>query len=426
MDKFGLEKELFEADKYFNQVNDNFLDKNINKQNEENATNNPIKKQSSNVPDILLDYQKKLKLFGFPEIGAITLNSEPSEQEKTLKFFDYIIRKKASESQDFKTYQLQCDSLTKKCEVLEAQVSRYEKEIKVLNDELKKNTGNKKEYESKISKQKDSYEKQIISLKNSSTFLTNKLNKLTLDKRTLEEKYTKVAEAYAKLTTNKSKVLNSIELTDYAKQNDLCKMLSKVRGAEKLTEMLKNGYNESFRELLFEISYLKNFILDVHNDIKQLIEEPSEINEELLNMPFLDSANQIKFVFNKNLLQLREKLGLNYDEHHQCEEQSDILLHNNIQEIQDDEDKIIFNTSKKEDMSISSIKENITDSKLTNTDNIKDKISYLDKKLKDLNIVTDIPSSSNFNNEDDLGYDPTESELMKKKWSQIISKTDNF
>ena len=392
MDKFGLEKELFEADKYFNQVNDNFLDKNINKQNEENATNNPIKKQSSNVPDILLDYQKKLKLFGFPEIGAITLNSEPSEQEKTLKFFDYIIRKKASESQDFKTYQLQCDSLTKKCEVLEAQVSRYEKEIKVLNDELKKNTGNKKEYESKISKQKDSYEKQIISLKNSSTFLTNKLNKLTLDKRTLEEKYTKVAEAYAKLTANKSKVLNSIELTDYAKQNDLCKMLSKVRGAEKLTEMLKNGYNESFRELLFEISYLKNFILDVHNDIKQLIEEPSEINEELLNMPFLDSANQIKFVFNKNLLQLREKLGLNYDEHLQCEEQSDILLHNNIQEIQDDEDKI----------------------------------SYLDKKLKDLNIVTDIPSSSNFNNEDDLGYDPTESELMKKKWSQIISKTDNF
>ena len=120
--------------------------------------------------------------------------------------------------------------------MLEAQVSQYEKEIKVLNDELKKNTGNKKEYESKISKQKDSYEKQIISLKNSSTFLTNKLNKLTLDKRTLEEKYTKVAEAYAKLTTNKSKVLNSIELTDYAKQNDLCKMLSKVRGAEKLTE----------------------------------------------------------------------------------------------------------------------------------------------------------------------------------------------
>lgn len=421
MDKFGLEKELFEADKYFNQVNDNFLDKNINNPKEETTKSNPIKKQSSNVPDILLDYQKKLKLFGFPEIGAITLSSEPSEQEKTLKFFDYIIRKKASESQDFKTYQLQCDSLTKKCEVLEAQVSRYEKEIKVLNDELKKNTGNKKEYESKISKQKDSYEKQIISLKNSSTFLTNKLNKLTLDKRTLEEKYTKVAEAYAKLTTNKSKVLNSIELTDYVKQNDLCKMLSKVKGAEKLTEMLKNGYNESFRELLFEISYLKNFILDVHNDIKQLIEDPSEINEELLNMPFLDSANQIKLVFNKNLLQLREKLGLNYDEQLQYKE-SEILLHNNIQEIQDDdEDKILFN--KKEDMSISSIKET---HEISNTDNIKDKISYLDKKLKDLNIVTDIPSSSNYNNDDDLGYDPTESELMKKKWSQIISKTDNL
>ena len=421
MDKFGLEKELFEADKYFNQVNDNFLDKNINNPKEETTKSNPIKKQSSNVPDILLDYQKKLKLFGFPEIGAITLSSEPSEQEKTLKFFDYIIRKKASESQDFKTYQLQCDSLTKKCEVLEAQVSRYEKEIKVLNDELKKNTGNKKEYESKISKQKDSYEKQIISLKNSSTFLTNKLNKLTLDKRTLEEKYTKVAEAYAKLTTNKSKVLNSIELTDYVKQNDLCKMLSKVKGAEKLTEMLKNGYNESFRELLFEISYLKNFILDVHNDIKQLIEDPSEINEELLNMPFLDSANQIRLVFNKNLLQLREKLGLNYDEQLQYKE-SEILLHNNIQEIQDDdEDKILFN--KKEDMSISSIKET---HEISNTDNIKDKISYLDKKLKDLNIVTDIPSSSNYNNDDDLGYDPTESELMKKKWSQIISKTDNL
>ena len=433
MDKLGIDKEIFEAEKYLNKVNDSFLDKNINKSQTQNNFTPP--KNKNNIPDILGDYQKKLKLFGFPEFGEISLSQNPAEQEKTLKFFDYIIRKKANESQDFKKYQLQSDTLTKKCEALENQVAKYEKEIKSLNEELKKTSLNKKDYELKLSKQKDSYEKQIISLKNSSTFLSNKLNKLTIDKRAIEEKYTKVAEAYSKLTNNKNKIINSIELIEYAKQNDICKMLSKVKGAEKLVEMLKNGYNESFRELLFEISCLKNFILDIHTDIKQLIEYPTEINEELLNMPFLDTANQIKLTFTKNIMLLRAKLGIDEDdkiELPKMNHKNNLINYN--QKINDEDDKILFNTSKKE-VSISSIPDNKNDLKIgSNTysnSSIKEKLEYFEKKfLSGDNLENDNTNETHLKNDtnnilDDLGFDKNETEMLKNKWTKLIL-SDNF
>ena len=42
-----------------------------------------------------------MRNFGFPELGSITLSSDPKEQEKTFKFFDYIILKKANNLDDY-------------------------------------------------------------------------------------------------------------------------------------------------------------------------------------------------------------------------------------------------------------------------------------------------------------------------------------
>jgi uncharacterized coiled-coil DUF342 family protein len=141
------------------------------------------------------------------------------------------------------------------------------------------------------------------------------MNKILLEKKSLEEKVIQMSETINKLNTIKTKMQNNSEVIEYVKNNNLSDMLSKINGAEKLIETLKGGYNYSLRELLFEISALKNFIFDIHKEITLLIDNPSEINDDLLNMPFLDSVFNIKEVFNKNMNLLKIKIGLdNQDE----------------------------------------------------------------------------------------------------------------
>ena len=55
---------------------------------------------NNNYNNLLESYIARLKNFGFPEIGAISLSDNPKEQEKTFKFFDYIILKKANNLDD--------------------------------------------------------------------------------------------------------------------------------------------------------------------------------------------------------------------------------------------------------------------------------------------------------------------------------------
>ena len=308
-----------EAENFFNNLNEK--GKNTIKKNEKsqvslkNNKENEIITNNGNSDDILLSYLNRLKSFGFPELGKITLSPNSSEQEKTFQFFEYLIMKKANDSADYQKFRYQNDTLIKKCEALENQITKYEKEIRTLNDELRNNTKNKKDFDFKISKQKEVYEKQSISLKNQNIYLNNKMNKILLEKKNLEEKIIQMSENINKLNTVKTKMQNNSEMIDYVSNNNLSNMLSKVNGAEKLVETLKGGYNDSLRELLFEISALKNFIYDIHKEITLLIDCPVEINEDLLNLPFLDTVSSIKDIFNKNMNLLKAKIGLdNQDE----------------------------------------------------------------------------------------------------------------
>ena len=308
-----------EAENFFNNLNDK--GKNTMKKNEKSQvilkTNNEneIIPNNGNSDDILLSYLNRLKSFGFPELGKITLSPITSEQEKTFQFFEHLIMKKANDSADYQKFRYQNDTLIKKCEALENQITKYEKEIRTLNDELRNNTKNKKDFDFKLSKQKEVYEKQSISLKNQNIYLNNKMNKILLEKKNLEEKIIQMSENINKLNTVKTKMQNNSEMIDYVASNNLSIMLSKVNGAEKLVETLKGGYNDSLRELLFEISALKNFIYDIHKEITLLIDCPVEINEDLLNLPFLDTVSSIKDIFNKNMNLLKAKIGLdNQDE----------------------------------------------------------------------------------------------------------------
>ena len=280
-----------------------------------NANYNIQKSNNNNPNNLLESYIVRLKNFGFPEIGAISLSDNPKEQEKTFKFFDYIILKKANNLDDYQKYKKSKDFLQNKCEELEIQISKYKKEINNLKNEQKIYNKEKNDYEFKTNKIKDYYEKLVNKTKKENIYLNNKINKVLLDKRAIEEKYQSINEMLNKHDINKTKIINSIEISDYIQKNNISKMINKVRGAEKLASTLKGGYNDSLRELLFEISALKNFIYDYHSEIVSLLDEYEELDKEMLNMSFLDTVNNIKEIFNINMGRIKNKIGYlnNYD-----------------------------------------------------------------------------------------------------------------
>lgn len=144
--------------------------------------------------------------------------------------------------------------------------------------------------------------------------LKHRLNNIQVEKKACEEKYAKMAENYQKIFTKLN--LNNpnlkffkpanIEIASVIKKNNIISILSKVNGTEKLIQTLKSGYNESLRELLFELSALKNFILEINNEI---IDYASKINlkgmisleSNFVNMPFLDSIAKIKYALKTNI-----------------------------------------------------------------------------------------------------------------------------
>ena len=266
-------------------------------------------KSNNNSNNLLKNYITRLKSFGFPDFGQITLSNDPKEQEKTFKFFDYIILKKANNLDDYQKYKRSNDSLIKRCEELEILVAKYKKEVNNLRNELKSYSKEKNDYEFKSNKLKENYDKQINQAKKENIYLNNKINKISLEKRALEEKYQALNEMLNKHDLNKIKVINTVEMTEYIQKNNLLNMVSKVSGAEKLAQTLKGGYNDSLRELLFEISALKNFIYDYHVEIASLVDNNEDFDKEMLNMSFLDTVSNIKEIFNINMNKLKTKLG---------------------------------------------------------------------------------------------------------------------
>ena len=307
----------------------NINDLNINEEDElKNFSESLNQKKSKNEPyseiieninfksnnnysnkNLLNNYITRLKSFGFPDIGEITLSDNPKEQEKTFKFFDYIILKKANNLDDYQKYKRSNDSLLKRCEELEILITKYKKEVNNLRNELKSYSKEKNNYEFKSNKLKENYDKQINQTKKENIYLNNKINKISLEKRALEEKYQSLTEMLNKQDLNKIKIINTVEMTEYIQKNNLLNTISKISGAEKLAQTLKGGYNDSLRELLFEISALKNFIYDYHVEIASLVDNSEDLDKELLNMSFLDTVSNIKEIFNINFSKLKNKLG---------------------------------------------------------------------------------------------------------------------
>ena len=288
----------------------NSLNQNKNKSEPFSEIINDINlKSNNNNNNLLKNYITRLKSFGFPDFGQITLSNDPKEQEKTFKFFDYIILKKANNLDDYQKYKRSNDSLIKRCEELEILVAKYKKEVNNLRNELKSYSKEKNDYEFKSNKLKENYDKQISQTKKENIYLNNKINKISLEKRALEEKYQALNEMLNKHDLNKIKVINTVEMTEYIQKNNLLNMVSKVSGAEKLAQTLKGGYNDSLRELLFEISALKNFIYDYHVEIASLVDNNEDFDKEMLNMSFLDTVSNIKEIFNINMNKLKTKLG---------------------------------------------------------------------------------------------------------------------
>ena len=329
----SLEKEEQNQNNSNNDINDendiNINDLNINEDEElKNFSESLNQKKSKNEPyseiieninlksnnknankNLLNNYITRLKSFGFPDIGEITLSDDPKEQEKTFKFFDYIILKKANNLDDYQKYKRSNDSLIKRCEELEILITKYKKEVNNLRNELKSYSKEKNNFEFKSNKLKENYDKQINQTKKENIYLNNKINKISLEKRALEEKYQSLTEMLNKQDLNKIKIINTVEMTEYIQKNNLLNTISKISGAEKLAQTLKGGYNDSLRELLFEISALKNFIYDYHVEIASLVENCEDLDKELLNMSFLDTVSNIKEIFNINFSKLKNKLG---------------------------------------------------------------------------------------------------------------------
>jgi hypothetical protein len=262
-------------------------------------TNN--KQEEKKKVNLIENYLIKLKNWGYPEMGKIYLSPDLQEQEKTFNFFEYIVKKESMNMNNQEKYQ-------KKYEELEFNLKNLKQE---LNNEMKSNSIIQKDLEYKIKKQKDYYDKQFININKDNVHLKSVINKLTIEKNNLQQKLQNLNETVNKFESMKTIIINAFEAIDYVQTNDMSKMLSRVKGAEKLIEALKGGYNDSLKELMKEITTLKNFIIDVNNEFCSILDNPCNIDENIYNISFFDSINLIKNAFKNNMNQLRKKIGYN-------------------------------------------------------------------------------------------------------------------
>ena len=237
----------------------------------ENDIKNYYKKQNRKI-DKIENYLIQLKKFGYPEMGKIYLSPVYREQEKTHNFFEFLIKKE-----------------------IKTQNINFEFQIKTLknqlNTELKKNLLLKKEIENKTQQQNEYIEEN----KN----LKSIINKITSEKNNL-------SETLKKFESMKTIIINAFETMDYVQTNDMSKMLSRVKGAEKLIETLKYGYNESLKELTKEMNILKNFVIKLNNELCSILDKSCNIDENIYNFSFDDSFNLIKEAFKRNFKLLKQ------------------------------------------------------------------------------------------------------------------------
>ena len=296
------------ASKVINDSSINNYDINFNSENKKrNHKKNKLiyKKLFTKSNNILDNYIKRLKNFGYPEIGEIYLSSDTREQEKTFNFFDYIITKEANNLENNHAKEKEYKEFRNRYQNLESQIINLNRE---LNNNYKNFKNMQKDYENKFKEQKNYFEHKISILNQDNEYLTYINNKIYFKKKNLELKLYSMNKTINKFEDMKTNIITAVEEIDFAQSNDMAKMLSRVKGAEKLIEDLKAGYNESLRELSFEISSLKNLIFEIHNEICVFLDKPINIEENVYDMPFSDSIEYYKKIFNNNFNILKEKI----------------------------------------------------------------------------------------------------------------------
>ncbi len=283
--------------------------------NENTINNNDIKfvfeksnKDNFNSNKILDNYIIRLKNFGFPELGKIYLSSDISEQEKTFNFFDYIIAKEANNIEKNNIKEKEFEDYKKKCKDLEYKIISLNQEY---NNNIKNSINLKKDLEHKLKKQKEFYEQNLSTLNKDNEYLTYVNNKIYFKKKNLELKLYSMNKTINKFENMKSNIINAVEAIDYVQNTDMAKMLSRVKGAEKLIEALKGGYNESLRQLSLELSSYKNLIFEIHNEICVLLDNPYNIENKVYDMTYLDAIEYYKRIFKNNINLIKERFETN-------------------------------------------------------------------------------------------------------------------
>ena len=257
--------------------------------------------------NILENYIIRLKNFGFPEIGEIYLSPDAHEQEKTFNFFDYIIAKETNNLEKNNIKAKEYEDYKGKYKELQYTIINLKGE---LNNNIQLSKKMKEDLEFKIKKQKDMYEQKLSLLNKNNEYLTYVNNKIYFKKKNLELKLYSMNQTINKFEDMKSNIINAVEAIDNAQSNDMAKMLTRVKGAEKLIETLKGGYNESLRELSLKVSSLKNLIYEIHNEISILLENPRTIEKNDNDMSFYDTIEYYKKIFKHNIRSLKDKMQM--------------------------------------------------------------------------------------------------------------------
>ena len=308
---FKKEKNImnFSSDKivFGNTINHNDIKYVFEKSNNSFMNNFHSIKPNSESNKLLDNYLMRLKNFGFPELGEIYLSSEISEQEKTFSFFDYLISKETNniEMNDIKEKKIE-ENIKKNKDLT--------KIISQLSDELNLKENKLIILDKKLEEQKDYYEQQENSLIKENEYLIEINNKISIKKKNLESKLHTISKTLNKYQNMKSNIINAVEIIDQVQNNDMTKMLTRVKNTEKLIESLKGEYNESLRELTSQINSFKDFILGIYNEICILIGKSYNLDDKIYNLPFLDFVNYLKKAFKKNLEIMKEKIYISDNE----------------------------------------------------------------------------------------------------------------
>lgn len=399
-------------------------DKNIlQTYNTPNFTQNQASRVISEVNlNLFKTYKKQLHLFNFPELGLIQF---PSNQdiEQFFKFLDDVIHLKSGNLNDRKGLQASIQNLKYQNDSLQSIVEKLEKDLQIKDSKNKGIVKTLHDAESKSQSVLAKYEKDKEIINSNFRKLEQKYNQLLIEKHQFTDKFNKLSEAFNKLQYSLSKgtkpIQNSFEITENLKRNPILKRLEQTNGAEILVECFKEGYHETLREIIYEVSSLKSFINDINEELLFNIESTSThisnpencklsgrdwaIKQDLLQVPFVDVYLTIKKIMYSNISRL-VSIKLNLDESKRVIAGHNILSEESLPELK----SIKFADS--------NIRPSVNHSQFLGSDVDENLIDHENEQY-------DIQSSNQQSSQKKPKYDieKTELEHLKNKWIKMLS-----